>query len=152
MKKRILAGAILLAAVLVLSGLISPVLQAQSGPPHVTATGFVSCSMCLIPGLCQNQTRLACVQMWVTTGASYVLVVGDSHYILAGEPADLLDAASKTEVTITGVLVPIPRFSERTRPASFLDFLRPTMQLEVTSITTPSKKHFARRAIATRGL
>jgi len=34
--------------------------NAQSSPQRITANGFVTCSICLIAGLCQNQTRFGC--------------------------------------------------------------------------------------------
>jgi hypothetical protein len=119
--------------------------DAQSNPEQITVTGFVTCSMCLIPGLCQNKTRFGCTQWWVNQGASYVLVADDQHYILAGLAGDLAEASAQSSVTITGELVPIPRRTETMRPSSLLDFLRPKIELRVVSISWPSKKHHRKK-------
>jgi hypothetical protein len=63
---------------------------------HVTMTGYVSCTTCLLPNTCKNQTRLSCVQQWMGQGASYVLVVGNSHYVLSGYETTLAKAAGDT--------------------------------------------------------
>ena len=129
------------APVLVMCSLVQvPAVNAQSNPERITVSGFVTCSMCLIPGLCQNQTRFGCTQWWVNQGAPYVLVAGDHHYILAGLAGDLSEASAKPSVTITGELVPVPRLTEGWRPSNLLDFLRPKIELRVESISWPSKK------------
>jgi hypothetical protein len=42
--------------------------------------------------------------MWVSQGASYVLVVGNSHYRLSGFEKELAKAAAENSVTVTGNL------------------------------------------------
>jgi len=70
---------------------------------HVTLNGWISCTTCLLPNTCKAQTRLSCVQTWVSQGAAYVLVVGNAHYVLSGDEKELAKAAGD-EVTVTGDL------------------------------------------------
>jgi hypothetical protein len=100
-RKSIFAGA-LLAIVLILCSASAGVVAAQPVSQHVTLTGYVSCTTCLLPNACKAQTRLGCTEWWVNQGAAYVLVVGDTHYRLTGMPKELLKAAAENSVTITG--------------------------------------------------
>lgn len=92
-----------LAAVLALCSMFAVSASARPVSQHVTMTGYISCTTCLLPNTCKAQTRLSCVQWWVNQGASYVLVVGDSHYRLSGADKELAKSAGDT-VTITGDL------------------------------------------------
>ena len=71
---------------------------------HVTVTGYVSCTTCLMPNTCNAQTRLAGTDWWVNQGARYVLVSGDTHYLLSGFENELAKAAAENSVTVTGDL------------------------------------------------
>src|SRR5580704_3765407 len=71
---------------------------------HVTLTGYVSCTSCLMPNTCKAQTRASCTEWWISQGASYVLVVGDNHYVLSGSEKELAKAAFENSVTISGEL------------------------------------------------
>lgn len=71
---------------------------------HVTVTGYVSCTTCLMPNTCKAQTRLAGTEWWVNQGASYVLVAGNTHYLLSGFEDDLAKVAAENSVTVTGDL------------------------------------------------
>jgi hypothetical protein len=42
--------------------------------------------------------------MWVSQGASYVLVVGETHYRLSGFEKELAKAAAENSVTVSGDL------------------------------------------------
>ena len=88
-------------AVLALSATLATVAGAVN--QHVTLSGWISCTTCLLPNTCKAQTRLSCVQTWVSQGAAYVLVVGNAHYRLSGDEKELAKAAGD-EVTITGEL------------------------------------------------
>ena len=92
----VVAGFVALFAMFAGSASAAPVSQ------HVTLTGYVSCTTCLTPNACKAQTRLGCTEWWVNQGAAYVLVAGDRHYRLAGMEDDLLKAAAKNSVTISG--------------------------------------------------
>jgi hypothetical protein len=94
---------VVVAGVLVLCSMFAGGASAQPVSQHVTLTGYVSCTTCLLPNACKAQTRLSCVQWWVSQGASYVLVVGDSHYRLSGAEKELAKAAGDT-ITVTGDL------------------------------------------------
>jgi hypothetical protein len=100
MKKRMYQT---LAAVGVLALCVTCATVAGAVSQHVTLTGWISCTTCLLPNTCKAQTRLSCVQTWVSQGASYVLVVGNAHYRLSGDDKALAKAAGDT-VTITGEL------------------------------------------------
>ena len=76
----------------------------QPSPDRVSLTGWLSCTTCLLPNTCKAQTRLSCVQQWTGQGASYVLVVGDKHYILSGFEKELAKAVAANTVTIAGDL------------------------------------------------
>jgi hypothetical protein len=94
---------VLVAGVIAFCSMFAGRATAQPESQHVTLTGWVSCSTCLLPNTCKNQTRLSCTQWWVSQGASYVLVVGDSHYRLSGSEKELAKAAGDT-ITVTGDL------------------------------------------------
>ena len=74
---------------------------AQSGSHRVTLTGWVSCTMCVLPNTCRAQTRRSCVAWWVNQGASDVLVVGTRSYRLLGANKQLARFAGDT-LTVTG--------------------------------------------------
>ena len=94
----VLAGALALCSMFAGSASARPVSQ------HVTVTGYVTCTTCLMPNMCKNQTRLSCTQSWMGRGASYVLVVGDRHYVLSGFENELAKAAAENSVTVSGDL------------------------------------------------
>jgi hypothetical protein len=85
--------------------LISPGMVA-AGPAaqHVTITGWVSCSTCLMPSACKAQSRPSCVQTLVSQGAYYILVAGNHRYKLSGDEKDLAKAAGENSVIVTGDL------------------------------------------------
>jgi len=93
-----------LAGVLVLGSMFAGGASAQPMSQHVTMTGWVSCTTCLMPNTCKAQTRLSCTQYWVSQGASYVLVVGANHYILSGSEKELTRVAAESSVTVSGDL------------------------------------------------
>ena len=93
-----------MAGVLALSSVFAGIAAAAPVSQHVTVTGYVSCTTCLLPNTCKAQTRLSCTQWWVNQGASYVLVVGDTHYRLSGRENELAKAAAENSVTVTGDL------------------------------------------------
>ena len=103
MIRKAMYQAVVAAGVLVLCSMFAGSASAQPVSQHVTLTGYVSCTTCLLPNACKAQTRLSCVQWWVNQGASYVLVVGDSHYRLSGSEKELAKSAGDT-VTVTGDL------------------------------------------------
>ena len=103
MIRKAMYQAVVVAGVLVLCSMFAGGTSAQPVSQHVTLTGYVSCTTCLLPNACKAQTRLSCVQWWVSQGASYVLVVGNSHYRLSGADKELTKAAGDT-VTVTGDL------------------------------------------------
>jgi len=94
---------IAVAGVLVLCSMFAGSVSAQPVSQQVTLTGYVSCTTCLLPNACKAQTRLSCVQWWVSQGAAYVLVVGNSHYRLSGSEKELAKAAGDS-VTVSGTL------------------------------------------------
>ncbi len=103
MKRKAIVGVLMLSAVLVFSG-ISGWLYAAPVTQHVSLTGYVSCTTCVMPNACKAQTRLACTQWGISQGASYVLVVGNDHYTLVGFEEELAKAAAVSSVTISGDL------------------------------------------------
>src|SRR5580704_12461506 len=90
--------------VLALCAMFAAPASARPVSQHVTLTGYVSCTTCMLPNACKAQTRLSCTQWWINQGASYVLVVGDSHYRLSGFDKELAKAAAENSVTVTGDL------------------------------------------------
>ncbi len=76
--------------------------NAQPVTQHVTLTGYITCTTCVLPNACKAQTRFGCTQWYVNQGASYLLVVGDMKYRLTGMEKELLKAAAENSVTITG--------------------------------------------------
>jgi hypothetical protein len=102
MNRKSILAAVILAVVLVLCSASAGVAVAQPVSQHVTLTGYVSCTTCLLPNACKAQTRFGCTEWWVSQGASYVLVVGDTHYRLSGMQKELSKAAAENSVTITG--------------------------------------------------
>jgi hypothetical protein len=94
--------AAVLAAVLALCSIMSGAASAQPVTQHLTLTGYITCTTCLLPNACKAQTRFGCTEWWVNQGASYVLVVGDTKYRLSGMEKELLKAALENSVTITG--------------------------------------------------
>jgi hypothetical protein len=94
----VVAGVLALCSVFAGSASAAPVSQ------HVTVTGYISCTTCFMPNACKAQTRLSCTESWIGRGASYVLVVGDRHYVLSGFDNDLAKAAALNSVTVSGDL------------------------------------------------
>lgn len=95
---------VVVAGVLALCSMFASRAGAAPVSQHVTVTGYVSCTTCLMPNTCKAQTRLSCTESWIGRGASYVLVVGDRHYVLSGFEQELAKAAAENSVTITGDL------------------------------------------------
>jgi hypothetical protein len=104
MIRKVMYQAFVVAGVLVLCSMFAGRASAQPVSQHVTLTGYISCTTCLMPNTCKNQTRLSCTETWMGRGASYVLVVGDRHYTLSGFEKELAKAAAENSVTITGDL------------------------------------------------
>src|SRR5580658_6294933 len=88
------------AGVLTLCSMFANGAGARPEVQHVTLTGWVSCTTCLMPNACKGQTRLSCVEWGVSEGASYVLVVGNNHYRLSGAEEQLAKAAGASSVTV----------------------------------------------------
>ncbi len=95
---------VVVAGVLALCSMFAESVSAAPMSEHVTVTGYVTCTTCLMPNTCKAQTRLSCTQSWIGRGASYVLVVGDRHYVLSGFDKELAKAAAENSVTVTGDL------------------------------------------------
>jgi len=95
---------VVVAAVLMLCSMFAGRASAEPVSQHVTVTGYISCTTCLMPNTCKAQTRLSCTESWIGRGASYVLVVGDRHYVLSGFDKELAKAAAENSVTISGDL------------------------------------------------
>ena len=104
MDRKMIFQAVVLAGVLVLSSMLAGNVSAAPVSQHVTLTGYVSCTTCLMPNTCKAQTRLSCTEWWTNQGASYVLVVNDHRYRLSGFDKELAKAAGENSVTITGDL------------------------------------------------
>ena len=102
MIRKTIYQAVVVAGALALWSMFASGAGAQPASQQVTLTGWVSCTTCLMPNACKAQTRLSCTQMWVSQGASYVLVVGNSHYRLSGFERELAKAAAENSVTVTG--------------------------------------------------
>ena len=77
---------------------------AQPVSQHVTVTGWIGCTHYFMPNACKAQSRLSCIQQWVSQGDPYVLVVGSHRYKMLGDDRDLAKAASQNSVTVTGDL------------------------------------------------
>jgi hypothetical protein len=92
------------AGVLALCSMFAGTASAEPVSQHVVLTGYISCTTCLMPNACKAKTRLSCTQEWVNQGADYVLVVGNTHYRLAGLEKELAKAAAENSVTVTGDL------------------------------------------------
>jgi len=121
MNVKLMSRIAVLAGVVALGSLLPGQAATQPSPEQVSLTGWISCTTCLQPNTCKAQTRLSCVQQWIGQGASYVLMVGDKHYVLSGFEKELAKAAAENSVTITGELT--------------------GNQLTVASVQLPSKKH-----------
>jgi len=121
MNVKLMSRIAVLAGVVALGSLLPGWAATQPSPEQVSLTGWISCTTCLQPNTCKAQTRLSCVQQWIGQGASYVLMVGDKHYVLSGLEKELAKAAAENSVTITGELT--------------------GNQLTVASVQLPSKKH-----------
>jgi hypothetical protein len=104
MKLRMISAVAVFAGVLALAPLFTTSAAASPASEHVSLTGWISCTTCLMPNTCKAQTRLSCTQWWVSQGASYVLIVGDKHYVLSGSEKELAKAAAENSVTVTGDL------------------------------------------------
>jgi hypothetical protein len=94
----------MVAGVLALCSMFAGGASAAPVSQHVTLTGYVSCTTCLMPNACKGQTRLSCTQWGISQGASYVLVVGNNHYRLSGFDKELAKAAAENSVTVSGEL------------------------------------------------
>jgi hypothetical protein len=77
---------------------------AQPVSQHVTVTGWISCTHCLMPNTCKAQTRPSCIQQWVSQGDPYIFVVGNHRYKMLGDDKELAKAAAQNSVTVTGDL------------------------------------------------
>jgi hypothetical protein len=121
MNRKAVYQTLVVAGVLALCAMFASRASAQPVSQHVSLTGYVSCTTCMQPNTCKAQTRLSCTQWWVSQGASYVLVVGDKHYVLSGSEKELAKAAAESSVTVTGDLT--------------------GNQLSVASVEWASKKH-----------
>jgi hypothetical protein len=100
--RKSVAYTISLVGVLMLSAMLSSVVKAQPVTQHVTISGYLTCTTCLLPNACKAQTRLGCTEWWVNQGAAFVLVVGEKKYRLSGMEKELLKAAAEDSVTISG--------------------------------------------------
>ena len=89
------------AGILALGLTLAGALLAQSESHPVTLTGWVSCSICVLPNTCKAKTPMSCVSWWVNQGGSYALVVGTKSYRLLGADRELERLAGRM-VTITG--------------------------------------------------
>jgi len=121
MSVKLMSRIAVLAGVMVLVPLFVGRAATQPSPERVSLTGWLSCTTCLLPNTCKAQTRLSCTQWWVSQGASYVLMVGDKHYVLSGFEKELAKAVVANSVTVTGDLT--------------------GNQLTVASVDFTSKKH-----------
>jgi hypothetical protein len=104
MNSKTMYRVVVVAAVLALCSMFAGGASAEPVSQHVTVTGYVSCTTCLMPNTCKAQTRLSCTESWIGRGASYVLVVGDRHYVLSGFEKELAKAAAENSVTVIGDL------------------------------------------------
>jgi hypothetical protein len=104
MIKKAIYQAAVVAGVLALWSMFASSAAAAPVSRHVTVTGYVSCTTCLMPNVCKAQTRASCTEWWISQGASYALVVGDRHYRLSGFEKELAKAAFENSVTVTGDL------------------------------------------------
>jgi hypothetical protein len=102
--KKMTSAVVVLAAVLALCSVFAGATNAQPLSQHVTLSGYITCTTCLMPNACKAQTRLSCTQTWIGQGASYVLVVDGSHYVLSGFEKELAKASAENTVTISGDL------------------------------------------------
>jgi hypothetical protein len=96
--------AVVLVGVFALCSMFAGSAGAAPVSQHVTVTGYVSCTTCVMPNACKGQTRLSCTEWGISQGASYVLVVGNTHYVLSGAEKELEKAAAESSVTVTGEL------------------------------------------------
>jgi hypothetical protein len=101
MLRRVKDRIVAVAGVLALSSIFTGILGARPASQHVTLTGQLSCSMCVLPNTCRAQTRRSRVSWWVNQSAAYVLVVGTRNYRLLGADKELAPFAGDT-VTVTG--------------------------------------------------
>jgi hypothetical protein len=76
--------------------------NAEPVTQHVTLTGYLTCTTCVLPNACKAQTRFGCTQWYVNQGAAYLLVAGETRYRLTGMEKELLKAAAENSVTISG--------------------------------------------------
>jgi hypothetical protein len=104
MIRKAIAQTVVVAGFLALFAMFAGSASAAPVSQHVTLTGYISCTSCLMPNTCKAQTRASCTEWWVSQGASYVLVVGDNHYVLSGSEKELAKAAFENSVTISGEL------------------------------------------------
>ena len=95
---------VVVAGVLALCSMFAGTAGAAPVSQHVSLTGYISCTTCVMPNACKGQTRLSCTEWGISQGASYVIVVGNSHYRLSGFEKELAKAAAESTVTVTGEL------------------------------------------------
>jgi hypothetical protein len=95
---------VIVAAILAFCSMTAGKAIAEPASQHVTVTGWISCTHCLMPNTCKGGSRLSCIQSWVSQGDPYILVVGAHRYKLSGDETDLAKAAGENSVTITGDL------------------------------------------------
>jgi len=104
MRGKMMYPMVVLAGVLALGAVFAGRAIAQPNPESVKVSGMVSCTTCVLPNACKAQTRLSCTLLWVSQGASYVLVTDDHRvYRLSGADKDLRKFAGES-VTVTGEL------------------------------------------------
>jgi hypothetical protein len=104
MVRKAIFQVVVIAAVVALCSMFAGSASAAPMSQHVTLTGYISCTTCVMPNACKGQTRLSCVEWGISQGASYVLVVGGNHYKLSGLEKELEKAAAENTVTVSGEL------------------------------------------------
>jgi len=104
MNVKLMSRIAVLASVMAFGALFAGRAATLPSPERVSLTGWLTCTTCLLPNTCKAQTRLSCVQQWIPQGASYVLVVGDKHFVLSGFEKELAKAVVANSVTIMGDL------------------------------------------------
>jgi len=104
MTREMLVRAVAVAGFLALCAAFAGSASAAPVSQHVTLTGYISCTTCLMPNMCKAQTRASCTESWIGRGASYVLVVGNTHYVLSGSEKELEKAAFQSTVSVSGEL------------------------------------------------
>jgi hypothetical protein len=104
----------LILAIALMSGIMIPAIQ-QLHAASQAIDGIVSDSMCGKKHMMPGKTDAQCVQECVKSGSSYVLVVGDKIYTLAGKPQTIAPLAGKhvhVEGNLKGNTITITSISE----------------------------------------